>query len=49
MSGFFECRQRVGKTPLAGPGPCRVSNEALLAHIRVIHAEFKGEYGWPRA
>lgn len=24
------------------------SDEALLAHIRAIHAEVKGEYGWPR-
>jgi transposase InsO family protein len=25
-----------------------VSNDALLAHIKSIHAEVKGEYGWPR-
>ena len=25
-----------------------VSNDALLLHIRAIHAESKGEYGWPR-
>ncbi len=25
-----------------------MSNEALVAQIRAIHAEFKGEYGWPR-
>jgi putative transposase len=25
-----------------------MSNDALLAHIKVIHAEVKGEYGWPR-
>jgi putative transposase len=30
------------------PGGGRLSNEALLAHIRAIHAEVKGEYGWPR-
>jgi transposase InsO family protein len=24
------------------------SNDALLAHIRAIHAQVKGEYGWPR-
>ena len=24
------------------------SDEALLAHIRAIHAHVKGEYGWPR-
>jgi putative transposase len=26
----------------------RVSNDALLVHIKAIHAESKGEYGWPR-
>ena len=26
----------------------RVSNDALLAHIKAIHAQVKGEYGWPR-
>jgi transposase InsO family protein len=26
----------------------RISNDALLLHIRAIHAESKGEYGWPR-
>ena len=26
----------------------RICCEALLAHIRAIHAEVKGEYGWPR-
>jgi transposase InsO family protein len=25
-----------------------VSNEAQVAHIRAIHAEFKGQYCWPR-
>ena len=30
-------------------GPARRhSDEALLAHMRAIHAEVKGEYGWPR-
>jgi putative transposase len=48
VSGFFEHRQRNGKTPPAGPAPSRMSNEALVVHIRAIHAEFKGEYGWPR-
>ena len=46
--GFFEHRQRGGKTPPARPAPSRVSNEALVTHIRAIHAELKGEYGWPR-
>jgi transposase InsO family protein len=26
----------------------RVSNDALLVHIKAIHVETKGEYGWPR-
>ncbi len=26
----------------------RLSNDALLVHIKAIHAETKGEYGWPR-
>lgn len=26
----------------------RMSDEALLAHIRAIHSEVKGEYGWPK-
>ena len=30
-----------------GP-PVRHSDEALLAHMRAIHTEVKGEYGWPR-
>jgi transposase InsO family protein len=25
-----------------------VSNDALLAHIKAIHTQVKGEYGWPR-
>ena len=25
----------------------RLSDEALLVHIRAIHAQLKGEYGWP--
>lgn len=48
VSGFFEHRQRTRQTRPQGPEPRRLSSEALLAHIRAIHAEFKGEYGWPR-
>jgi putative transposase len=40
-------RRRRQANP-ASLGPARLSNEALLAHIRAIHAEVKGEYGWPR-
>jgi len=37
-SGFFEHRQRSSKAAPPGPGPRRVSNEALVAHIRAVHA-----------
>ena len=30
-----------------GPSRCH-SDEALLAHIRAIHEQLRGEYGWPR-
>ena len=26
----------------------RISNDALLVHIKAVHAASKGEYGWPR-
>ena len=45
-SGYFSWLQRRGTAP--GRSPRRHSDEALLAHIRAIHAEVKGEYGWPR-
>jgi putative transposase len=48
-SGYFEHQRRrkpkpAGSKPLGG----RVSKEALLVHVRAIHVEIKGEYGWPR-
>jgi putative transposase len=47
VSGFFEHRRRrCGSS--APRGAKRLGNDALLAHIRAIHAEFKAEYGWPR-
>lgn len=44
-SGYFNWLRRCqdGIRPTGRP-----SDEALLAHIRAIHAEVKGEYGWPR-
>ena len=45
-SGYFHWAdsRRVGDG-----GPRRlVSDEAVLAHIRALHAELRGEYGWPR-
>jgi len=44
-SGYHEYRRRSG-TP-AQPGK-RIGNDALLVHIRAVHAESRGEYGWPR-
>lgn len=46
-SGYFEHRRRGSNKPGSGPAK-RLSDQALLAHIRAIHAEVKGEYGWPR-
>ena len=47
-SGYFEHRRRRDAGCPSKPGGGRISNEALLAHIRSIHAEVKAEYGWPR-
>jgi len=48
-SGYFEHgrRKKVPK-PSKPDARKRMSDEALLAHIRAIHAEVKGEYGWPK-
>ena len=46
-SGYFEHLRRPKQAVPSKPGG-RVSDEALRAHIRAIHAEVKGEYGWPR-
>ena len=45
-SGYFNWLRRP-QDGRGGPAG-RYSDEALLAHIRAIHAEVKGEYGWPR-
>jgi putative transposase len=47
-SVYFEQQRRRGASQPSKLGGGRLSNEALLAHIRAIHAEVKGEYGWPR-
>ena len=46
VSGYFDWKRRGddGRTGSAG----RLSDEALLAHMRAIHAEVSQEYGWPR-
>ena len=47
-SGYFEQQRRRKSDRPSKPGGARLSNEALLAHIRAIHTEVKREYGWPR-
>jgi len=42
-SGFYEHERRGGQ-----PAPGRLSDDALLVHIKALHAEVRGEYGWPR-
>ena len=45
-SGYFGwLRRREGNEDGL---PQRRSDASVLAHIRAIHAEVKGEYGWPR-
>ena len=46
-SGFFAWCARQDAGNRQGPAH-RLSDEALLAHMRAVHAEVKGEYGWPR-
>ena len=43
-AGYHEYRARRGQ---ACPG-ARLSDAALLVHIRAIHAHSRGGYGWPR-
>ena len=45
-SGYHQHRKR--RALHQGKPSGRVSNDALLAHIKAIHAQVKGEYGWPR-
>ena len=49
-SGFAEHYRRKAKPvcPAARETKTRMSEVALLAHMRIIQAEAKGEYGWPR-
>ena len=41
-SGYFRFRRNGGEVSRL------CSDELALAHIRAIHAQVKGEYGWPR-
>jgi putative transposase len=44
-SGYRQRRQRAAHD---NPHRIRVSDDALLAHIKAIRTQIKGEYGWPR-
>lgn len=49
VSGYFEHRRRKAATkPSKAGSRSRLSDEAVLTHIRVVHAEVGQEYGWPR-
>ena len=45
-SGFFRWDASTRGTKHGGDK--RHSDDALLAHIRAIHEQLRGEYGWPR-
>lgn len=48
-SVYFEhMRRRAAGEPSKAGANRRLSDEALLVHIKAIYAEVKGEYGWPR-
>jgi putative transposase len=48
-SGYFEHWRRKDTTKPSKQGVSkRISDEALLVHVKVIHAEVKQEYGWPK-
>ncbi len=49
VSGYFEHRQaKVAKLRPSKAATPRLSDEAVLTHIRAVHAEVGQEYGWPR-
>ena len=48
-SGYFEhWRRKEARQPDKPGTHKRLNDAALLVHIRAIHTEVKGEYGWPR-
>jgi hypothetical protein len=48
-SGYFEHWRRKDAGKPSQPGASRrVSDEALLVHIKAIHVQVKQEYGWPK-
>jgi transposase InsO family protein len=47
-SGYHQHIQRAANDGSRHPVRRGISDDALLAHIKAIHAQVKGEYGWPR-
>ena len=48
-SGYFEhWRRKDANTPSRPGVTMRINDEALLVHIKAIHAEVKQESGWPK-
>jgi putative transposase len=47
VSGYFESVKRFFSKEAKAKSK-RVNGAVLLAHIKVIDAQVKGEYGWPR-
>jgi putative transposase len=48
-SGYFEhWRRRDADQPSRPRASKRISDEALLVHIKIIHTEVKQEYDWPK-
>ena len=49
VSGYFEHgRRKAAEKPSKAGSGRRLSDEAVLTHIRAVHAEVRQEYGWPR-
>jgi transposase InsO family protein len=47
-SGYHQHSVRKADQGPNKPVRRSIGNDALLAHIKAIHAQVKGEYGWPR-
>ena len=47
-SGYYRWSSAQSAPDNAGTDKRHLSEQALLVHIRAIHAQLKGEYGWPR-
>lgn len=47
-SGYHQHALRHAANDGDKPGSNRISDDALLAPIKAIHVQVKGEYGWSR-